>query len=61
MRRLITVLIHVGLMPILSDCANAIDVLCPPAGQCPNVRPWHEADIDRTLDLEAVLTLIYPT
>jgi hypothetical protein len=26
----------VALMLTLSTCTNMIDVLCPPAGQCPN-------------------------
>jgi len=41
MKRITVGLILVGLVSILSGCANAIDVLCPPAGQCPNVRPGH--------------------
>jgi hypothetical protein len=41
MKRIIAGLILVGLVSILSGCANAIDILCPPAGQCPNVRPGH--------------------
>jgi hypothetical protein len=28
--------IVVGLMLMLSACTNATDVLCPPAGHCPN-------------------------
>jgi hypothetical protein len=51
MRRLITVLILVGLMPILSDCANAIDVLCPQPDNVPTFALGMAADIDRTLDL----------
>jgi hypothetical protein len=41
MRRFIRRLIAVGSMLLLPACANAIDIICPPAGQCPNVRSWH--------------------
>jgi hypothetical protein len=41
---MIVILIIVGLASILSDCARKpIDVICPPAGQCPNVTGWHTA------------------
>jgi len=40
-RRIIIRLIVVGSMLTLPGCANAIDIICPPAGQCPNVRPGH--------------------
>jgi hypothetical protein len=36
-RRVIALyVIVVGLMLTLSACTNLVDVLCPPAGQCPN-------------------------
>jgi hypothetical protein len=31
----------VGLMLALSACSNAIDIICYPAGQCPNTRSGH--------------------
>lgn len=40
MGKMIVRVIVVGLM-LLSGCANAMDIICPPAGQCPNVRPFH--------------------
>jgi hypothetical protein len=40
-RRIIIRLIVVGSMLGLAACANAIDIICPPAGQCPNVRSGH--------------------
>jgi hypothetical protein len=40
-RRIIIRLIVISPMLVLPDCANAIDIICPPAGQCPNVRSWH--------------------
>jgi len=30
-----------GLVLALAACANAIDTLCPPAGQCPNTVAAH--------------------
>jgi hypothetical protein len=41
MRGIIIRLIVIGSWLVLPACANAIDIICPPAGQCPNVRPWH--------------------
>jgi hypothetical protein len=40
-KRIIVGLILIGVVSILSGCANVIDVLCPPSGQCPNVSPGH--------------------
>jgi hypothetical protein len=31
----------IGLVLAVAGCANAIDVICPPAGQCPNTRSGH--------------------
>jgi hypothetical protein len=37
MRRMITRIIAIGLLLVLPGCAKRpIDILCPPAGQCPN-------------------------
>jgi hypothetical protein len=41
MRRRLVGMIAFILLMMISGCANAIDILCPPAGQCPNVRPFH--------------------
>jgi len=41
MRRLLIRLILFGSVLALPGCANAIDIICPPAGQCPNVRSLH--------------------
>ena len=30
-----------GLTLALLGCSNAIDVICPPAGQCPNTASGH--------------------
>jgi hypothetical protein len=39
---MIVSLILVGLVSILLACAKPpIDILCPPAGQCPNAQGWH--------------------
>jgi hypothetical protein len=42
MMRIIIRLIVVGSVLMLPACATRpIDILCPPAGQCPNVHGWH--------------------
>jgi hypothetical protein len=42
MSRIIIRLMAVGALLILQACSTpAIDILCPPAGQCPNVHGWH--------------------
>jgi LysR substrate binding domain len=42
MKRMIASLIFAGLVSILSNCAEKpIDILCPPAGQCPDVHGFH--------------------
>jgi hypothetical protein len=42
MTRIIIRLIVVGSVLVLAACTTpAIDILCPPAGQCPNVHGWH--------------------
>ncbi|MGH7047242.1 MAG: hypothetical protein ACREE2_12745 [Stellaceae bacterium] len=40
-RELVARLIIVGLVLAVGGCSNAIDVICPPAGQCPNTRSAH--------------------
>lgn len=40
-RRAIARAAALGLLLAAAGCANAIDVICPPAGQCPNVRSGH--------------------
>jgi hypothetical protein len=45
MRRMIARIIVIGLVLVLSGCAHAIDILCPPAGQCPNA-PDHVGSDD---------------
>ena len=41
MGRTIIRMIIIGSVLVLPGCAKPIDIICPPAGQCPNVRPWH--------------------
>jgi hypothetical protein len=42
MKRIIIRLIVVGSMLALPACGKpAIDIICPPAGQCPDVQGWH--------------------
>ena len=42
MKRIIISVIVVGSVLVLPACAKpAIDIICPPAGQCPNVQGWH--------------------
>ncbi|HTV44320.1 MAG TPA: hypothetical protein VMF05_03305 [Stellaceae bacterium] len=38
---IVTRLVVIGLMLAVGGCGNAIDVICPPAGQCPNTRSAH--------------------
>ena len=41
MKQMIAGVIVIGLVLVLPACSNAIDIICPPAGQCPNVRSFH--------------------
>jgi hypothetical protein len=42
LRRIIGRIILVGGLALAgSGCSNAIDVICPPAGQCPNTVSGH--------------------
>jgi hypothetical protein len=41
MKRMIARVIVGGLVLALPACSNAIDILCPPAGQCPDTVAGH--------------------
>jgi len=46
MKRMIARAIVTGLVLVLPACANAIDIICPPAGHCPDTRACMGEAID---------------